>query len=267
MTAERVVPSDSDVERWWWAIWRDSAPRPYYIVPSADYVVVCGVVAGVPFPVSDSRWTWVEPAATPAEVAALRAEAESAERSMRFAAEVFGKATIKHEQRLRSAKGRAGYLEAALFGKDRKIAELQAQLDEIEPHLEAARLFSAADGAEVPTTIAERARGMAQILEAEMDERRRIYSAKEERSMGYKSYKVCPMVGSVCVEGSPDSLGQMIGLLIVADNPKSAAEDWLVHYYAVSPPEFIAVRALYEAETLVYRVGADRTIQLAEVTR
>jgi hypothetical protein len=85
--------------------------------------------------------------------------------------------------------------------------------------------------------------------------------------MGYKSYKVCPMVGAVCVEGAPDAPGQMVGLLIVADDPKSAAEEWLIHYYAVSPPEYLAVRAMYEAETLVFRVGIDRTIQLAEVPR
>jgi hypothetical protein len=138
VTAERVVPPEADVERWWWAIWRDSAPRPYYIVPSADYVVVCGVVAGVPFPVSDPRWTWVEPVTTPAEVAELRARVYDL--TMHLQEE-----TLAHQV----ARNRAKVAEAS-------VAALQSQLDEIAPHLDAARLFTAADGAEVPTTIAER---------------------------------------------------------------------------------------------------------------
>jgi hypothetical protein len=48
-----------------------------------------------------------------------------------------------------------------------QVAELQAQLDEIAPHLDAGRLFSAADGAEVPTTLVERAKWMAAALDAE----------------------------------------------------------------------------------------------------
>ncbi len=64
--------------------------------------------------------------------------------------------------------GDAAELRKQVIALTDEVAALRAQLDEIAPHVEAGRLFNA-DGTEVPTTVAERAKWTAAALAAESD--------------------------------------------------------------------------------------------------